>query len=218
MPELRKCKECGKLFQPKGREQYCPEIHYRPCPSCGEPVIAKYLSDPPRRCDKCKGRKSIDIKPKPEIKQQTKEQSEVQTKEKQTKPKQKSLFNLNTMKADVPKLNTVQPMKTVTPIAPKKEEEKQQPKPTTKIQRTTPAPATIDKAIFCENMTGTIVKYIGNPHKNQFIPGHNYLIRVEHKDYVYWVTSTEDMTDNDTVDIMLPYASQISFHQNFEIA
>lgn len=55
--EMRKCKECGKLFQPKGREQYCSDIHYRPCPICGTPVIAKYLSDPARRCDKCKGSK-----------------------------------------------------------------------------------------------------------------------------------------------------------------
>lgn len=52
--EMRKCKECGKLFQPKGREQYCSNIHYRPCPICGTPVIAKYLSDPPRRCANCK--------------------------------------------------------------------------------------------------------------------------------------------------------------------
>lgn len=54
MPEMRKCKECGKLFQPKGREQYCSDIHYRPCPICGTPVEAKYLSDPPRRCANCK--------------------------------------------------------------------------------------------------------------------------------------------------------------------
>ena len=52
--EMRKCKECGELFQPKGREQYCPKQHYRPCPVCGTPVLAKYLSDPPRRCDMCK--------------------------------------------------------------------------------------------------------------------------------------------------------------------
>ena len=51
------CKECGKLFEPKGREKYCPDKHYRPCPVCGDPVEAKYLSDPPRRCEKCKGQK-----------------------------------------------------------------------------------------------------------------------------------------------------------------
>lgn len=59
MPEMRKCKECGKLFQPKGREQYCSDIHYRPCPICGAPVEAKYLSDPPRRCANCKATNKI---------------------------------------------------------------------------------------------------------------------------------------------------------------
>jgi len=53
------CKECGKQFEAKSaRIMYCPGPHYRPCPICGEPVLAKYLSDPPRRCDKCRGAKS----------------------------------------------------------------------------------------------------------------------------------------------------------------
>mgnify|MGYP004653000285 CR=1 FL=1 len=57
--EMKKCKECGKLFLPKSkRQQYCDAIHYRPCPVCGKPVIAKYLSDPARRCDDCKHIKS----------------------------------------------------------------------------------------------------------------------------------------------------------------
>lgn len=57
--EMKKCKECGKMFMPKSaRQQYCEDIHYRPCPICGEPVEAKYLSDPARRCDKCKGKRN----------------------------------------------------------------------------------------------------------------------------------------------------------------
>lgn len=51
--EMKKCKECGKLFMPKSmRSQYCDALHYRPCPVCGKPVEAKYLSDPPRCCSK----------------------------------------------------------------------------------------------------------------------------------------------------------------------
>lgn len=51
--EMKKCKECGKLFMPKSaRVQYCSDIHYRPCPVCGKKVEAKYLSDPPRCCSK----------------------------------------------------------------------------------------------------------------------------------------------------------------------
>lgn len=51
------CKECGKQFEASSaRVQYCPDIHYRPCPICGKPVVAKYLSDPARRCDECKNK------------------------------------------------------------------------------------------------------------------------------------------------------------------
>ena len=63
--EMKKCKECGKLFLPKSlRQQYCDAIHYRPCPICGKPVIAKYLSDPARRCEDCKGKKDSSKSPK----------------------------------------------------------------------------------------------------------------------------------------------------------
>ena len=48
------CAACGKLFQPKGRERYCEGPHYKPCPVCGELVVATYWSDPPKRCPKCK--------------------------------------------------------------------------------------------------------------------------------------------------------------------
>lgn len=48
---MKKCKECGKLFQPTSNKQkYCSENHYRPCPVCGKLVLAKYLSDPARCC------------------------------------------------------------------------------------------------------------------------------------------------------------------------
>ena len=51
--EMKRCKECGKLFTPKSaRTQYCDDIHYRPCPVCGKLVEAKYLSDPARCCSK----------------------------------------------------------------------------------------------------------------------------------------------------------------------
>ena len=51
------CKECGKEFEASSaRVAYCSDIHYRPCPICGKPVVAKYLSDPARRCDECKNK------------------------------------------------------------------------------------------------------------------------------------------------------------------
>lgn len=64
--EMKKCKECGKLFTPKNpRSQYCDDKHYRPCPVCGRPVEIKYLSDPTPRCMECRqtGRKVSIAKP-----------------------------------------------------------------------------------------------------------------------------------------------------------
>ena len=54
--EMKRCKECGKMFLPTSkRQQYCNELHYRPCPVCGKMVEAKYLSDPARCCSsECK--------------------------------------------------------------------------------------------------------------------------------------------------------------------
>lgn len=49
--EMKKCKECGKLFMPTSNKQkYCSGPHFRPCPVCGKLVFAKYLSDPARCC------------------------------------------------------------------------------------------------------------------------------------------------------------------------
>lgn len=58
------CKECGREFEAKSpRIAYCPDVHYRPCPICGTPVEAKYLSDPARRCENCKGKSVPKMKP-----------------------------------------------------------------------------------------------------------------------------------------------------------
>lgn len=57
--------------------------------------------------------------------------------------------------------------------------------------------------------------YIGNEHKNSFIPGHKYLLHVERDEYTYKVTSTEDVTLGETVDIVKNYSSQASFNANF---
>lgn len=59
----KECAACGKLFQPKGRERYCPGPHYKPCPVCGELVVATYWSDPPKRCDKCRAANAKPVQP-----------------------------------------------------------------------------------------------------------------------------------------------------------
>ena len=192
MPEMRKCKECGKLFLPKGREQYCSEDHYRPCPVCGEPVIVKYFNDPPRRCDNCKWRK---IKPLP----------------KSIAAKSKSPYNF------IPKdgrsageglkdeVELIEEMEKISPGA----------VPGWMDMIDIQEHPVVDPAIFCETMTGSVKVYIGKPHKNSFIPGHEYLMKVERNEYWYVVTSVEDLTSNDTCDCMLPISSQTSFYQQF---
>lgn len=64
IPEgMKRCKECGKFFKPvKRRQSYCEATHYRPCPICGKLEIAKYLSDPARRCKECKNNKKINYR------------------------------------------------------------------------------------------------------------------------------------------------------------
>lgn len=189
MSEMRTCKECGKLFTPKGREQYCSEIHYRPCPICGAPAEVKYFNDPPRKCDKCSHRRGSS-------------KSTFMTFPHHTK----SLFKFT------PKDGPAVPKQTIAPklaeVKPAVNEEWR-----SKYSKDIPQPTT--QSIFCETTSGTVLMYIGNAHKNNFIPGHEYLLKVEHNDYVYEVTSKEDVTAGEDCDIIMPFASQISFHQNF---
>lgn len=94
MANMRKCKECGKLFQPKGREQYCSDVHYRPCPVCGTLVEVKYLSDPPRRCANCKGSKVPQMKPLFDLPKEEKIQSEQPKEEHKQELQENSQLNI----------------------------------------------------------------------------------------------------------------------------
>lgn len=69
--DSRTCAACGKLFQPKGRERYCEGPHYKPCPVCGEMVVATYWSDPPKRCEKCRAANAKPAKPIAELSHST---------------------------------------------------------------------------------------------------------------------------------------------------
>lgn len=182
---MRACKECGKLFVPKGREQYCSDTHYRPCPVCGTPVVAKYLSDPPKRCDACRHMRSKST-----------------TIERTIQPK--TLFS-----AAIEKSNQEVPIHTEPEIAAPNSDEWME---EVQIEENQP---TIDSTAFCEKVTGTVMFYIGNQYKNSFQKGHKYLIKVERSDYVYDVSSVEDVTTGEACDIIIPVASQISFYQKF---
>lgn len=197
MPEMRKCKECGKLFIPKGREQYCSDIHYRPCPICGEPVEAKYLSDPPRKCDKCKGRRS---------------NNSSKSGFNEIGLKTKSLFSfkpVSSVNQPLKKELDDEPTTATQPVVTSEKE------PWVDRVDTTSRPI-VETAVFCETETGSIRMYIGRAHKNSFIPGHEYLLTVKHdQPGHYTVIGTQDVTIGEDVNLMLPISSQISYHTYF---
>lgn len=66
-----------------------------------------------------------------------------------------------------------------------------------------------------KTLSTDIRTYIGNPHKNYFIPGHEYALNIEWNETVYEVTSVRDLTDDCDVDIMAVFSSKISINHNF---
>lgn len=191
-PQMRRCKECGKLFLPKGREQYCSDTHYRPCPICGTPVEVTYLSDPPKKCPACRYRK---MKPLP----------------KELASKSKSLFNI------IPEDNSpngAAQLKAEMEFSTQESDGVVEGDWMDSVDLTT-SPTTIEPAAFCEAMSGTVMIYVGKQFKNCFQRGHKYVLKVERNDYVYNVSSAEDVSAGESCDLLMPIASQISFHQHF---
>ena len=58
-------------------------------------------------------------------------------------------------------------------------------------------------------------EYIGSPHPNYFIPGHQYALDIVWTGTCYEVSSFKDVSDDVVVDIMSPFSSQISINRNF---
>ena len=191
---LRKCKECGKTFLPKGREQYCSDIHYRPCPICGDLVEVKYLSDPPRKCSKCRH-----IKVKSLTGQAPSNLTSIS----------KAIVKNSNQSCELTQLES----EPETVLLNKKSDRAVDNKWMKDVDIIKCVPT--DSAVFCEHVDGTVMVYIGKQFKNGFIPGHQYLLKVEKTDYVYRVSSTEDISAGESCDILIPYASQISFYQSF---
>ena len=193
--DMRKCKECGKMFQPKGREQYCPDIHYRPCSECGEPVIAKYLSDPPRRCEKCKGKRSASA---PTLKP----------------------INLVSKASNGFKLS---PMNIPTPKTEPKIKPDTKAKPASKVKikmdDLCKAEKPVDRTMFCNEMSGVKCRFVRETPLCGWLPGHDYIVNVNHDNAAYVVSSNTDTTDEDSITathgIALRCASQITFYNYF---
>ena len=196
MSELRKCKECGKMFQPKGREQYCSDIHYRPCPICGEPVIAVYLSDPPRRCAKCKMiKKPADptIKPMTAI----------------SPMKTKSLSNLSPMTIPTPAQASSTPTQA-----------EELTNPVIDIKKV--IPDRLDPTIFCSKVTGLAFKFVRSEPLMGWLPGHIYNLVVDRDNSAYIIKTDFDRTISQPIDfngrssLGLRCTSQLSFYNYFQ--
>lgn len=186
MAGMKKCKECGKLFLPKGRESYCSEDHYRPCPVCGKPVIVTYFSDPPRKCDECKHKRGRSSP----VKEPT--------------THSKSLFNF-----------TPQDGSTAVTVDSSNAQQAVGPSENWIDRVDVRIPDTVDRKEFCNLITGDTFIYVGPEIKNGFTKGHEYMLKLEIHDQVYWATGTEDRTLDKDVTIVIPYTSQRSFYQNF---
>lgn len=185
---LRKCKECGKMFTPKGREQYCSDIHYRPCPVCGKPVIAKYLSDPARRCEDCRGKKVptpaealqtvVATDMKPEVAQSAKKAK------REAKDNEVFIANIRLTPSDIKRI----------------------------IDMGYPViSATSEDVVGYEHRW----VYVGVPTKKGFQPGHEYNIKLDKDAYSYVVRSDEDITDQESIEIYDRFSSIISLNRNF---
>lgn len=200
MAELRKCKECGKMFQPKGREQYCSDIHYRPCPVCGKPVVAKYLSDPARRCDACKGVKgSLLAVDKPEP---------VYSKKLATSTlKTKSIFGFN---PDPSSQGEVAEAKETTVTAMRQ------------FNCTKEIPARIDGKIFCDRVSGKTFQFIRTSPLVGFQPQHIYTLNISQDNSAYIITTIFDNTLDREIEfngknsLQIRCTSQTSFYNYFQ--
>lgn len=210
MSEMRACKECGKMFMPKGREKYCSDVHYRPCPVCGTLVVVKYLSDPPAKCDNCKG-KHTKVHPA---------------------SKAKALFDINEPNLSKPvilNINLAQAAKfeqKVKEVANKELEENTQ----TQVNPSTVAEVSENNNLksiqsgqdpekFCEELDGKVVRYIGPTAAGQhrFINNHDYKIAMNRKDNTYLLTSSHDLTTGEEVSCFYIFSSQISVGTRFGI-
>lgn len=197
MPEMRACKECGKMFMPKGREKYCSDVHYRPCPVCGTPVVAKYLSDPPCKCKDCRGKKVM-----------------------QPASKVKSVFKMPELTAmpKMPELNDL--AKSQPGMQPVNKDVEPAEKPALRKIDSNCKLIDVSKIVepeeFCEAYDDKVMRYIG-PEVNGFKNNHDYKIALNRKDNYYMLTSCHDLTDGCETNCFYIASSQISVSTRFAV-
>lgn len=214
MSEARACKECGKMFTPKGREKYCPGPHYRPCPICGVSVLVKYLSDPPAKCDNCKGKK---MKPVNKVKSLFDIDSNKSVEPVKVEPEIQPEIQSDHVANNVSEATTQSEVKPSYAVANKipKKSRKQRSFETTTVDPTNSN--IVDPEEFCNSLSGKHFKFNGpGPFgKYDFIPNHDYVLNLERKDGNYLATSSLDLTTGMKVTCYCMYSSQVSIGNRF---
>lgn len=210
--EMKKCKECGKLFVPKSKlSQYCDDLHYRPCPVCGKLVEAKYLSDPARCCskecsqkkremDRQKAKEAASMSVNDAMKKQNANPLQVTVqipKDRDAKGNVRTLFALpqeqNTVADDI--IPMPRPETTVAKLPQKSEDTEH----ATALRKSYP-----------------VRTYVGTPILG-FIPGHEYALDIDKDDrnILYIITAIYDFTEGEDSNLVMNLSSQISINQNF---
>ena len=210
--EMKKCKECGKLFTPKSKlSQYCDDLHYRPCPVCGKLVEAKYLSDPARCCskecsqkkkeaDKQKAKQTASMSVNDSMKKQNANPLHVHAqvpKDREGKGGVRTLFALPQEQHLV--ADDIIPM----------------PRPETAVIKLPQKSADTEHAKSLRS-NYPVRTYVGTPILG-FIPGHEYALDIDKDDrnILYIVTAIYNFTEGEDSNLVMNLSSQISINQNF---
>ena len=214
---MKICKECGDLFMPKSKNSvYCDKLHYRPCPVCGKPVEAKYLSDPARCCS-----------------QECRNAARMQAKSK-VLSKAVSSITLGTVKFDESAASSV----TVTKSTSESKSSaigalaaainNEEVIASSKYSAIRPAQS-IQPVPYYDNperdidyeeslrATNIVRMYVGRNTSLKFVAGHEYALEVNKTMYGYEVEAMYDFTAGKSISLMMPLSSQISINQQFVI-
>ena len=194
--EMKRCKECGKMFVPRHKRQvYCDDVHYRPCPVCGKLVEAKYLSDPARVCsNEC--RKILAQRTKSQMKE-------------------------TLVPVDVP----VSDDTLVTEDSLRASDDTLVTEDEINVSVTSSDSEVVEPAASKETSESDYASQLRDNHKVKryegkavlgFVPGHEYAVDIEKSDYVYNVTALYDFTEGKSVDLMMPVSSKTSFYRSFK--
>lgn len=194
---LKICKECGKEFMPKAsnKERYCTRDHYRPCPVCGKPVFAKYLSDPARCCSgACRfvyGMKNKGI----EVAAPTYVPEADAAVEAQVTEDDKYIAEVMEQKAElgIEVEKITEPVEVVSCVEEAPSEE-----------------AVIDESKYERK------EYVGTTTSMGFIKGHVYLVEIVQEGRgSYQVIAHRDETTHDNVDKMMPFSNKKMISKSF---